>query len=200
MATETAVFAVRLARPCFSWASCTTFCHPCQWGIKWYGILHFGGMHPVARMSCYLSMCWASCIYYNSSVINSRLCHRRCIIMNSTKHWLSDMKLVPPPGELLRNIVVLNSGPLVWKHDIIHRSEPGPQATCTKIWWSLVMWFSSYASGQTTPPRGEVIITSDLLLCCCCRLMSAISAFGWDTARVWVAAVFWAWFIGQVCM
>ena len=52
-------------------------------------------------------------------------------------------------------------GPIVWKHDVIQkpeihnvsqrryrRTKPGPQATCTKIWWSLAVWFLRYVNGQ----------------------------------------------------
>jgi len=27
------------------------------WGIEKRGVLHFGGIHPTARMSCYVSVC-----------------------------------------------------------------------------------------------------------------------------------------------
>jgi len=30
-----------------------------QWSIEKCGLLHFGGMRPMARMSRYPSMCWA---------------------------------------------------------------------------------------------------------------------------------------------
>jgi len=60
---------------------------------------------------------------------------------------------------------VCDSGPLVTKYENItsslkpevrnvsqrrhRRTEPRPQATCTKNWWRSAVWFSSYARRQT---------------------------------------------------
>ena len=73
--------------------------------------------------------------------------------------------MVPPSHKLFLSItssVILSIGPMIWKHDVIHklevhnisqhcqrRTELWPQATCTKNWWSLVVRFLSSASGQT---------------------------------------------------
>jgi len=61
---------------------------------------------------------------------------------------------------------------ITWKHDVVHktgsrpriavppeRTEPRPQATCTKkIWWSSAVWFLSYASKQTDKQTEAIIL------------------------------------------
>jgi len=60
-------------------------------------------------------------------------------------------------------------GPTVWKYDKLEvhnvsqcrqrRSEPWPQATWTKTWWTSATRFLSYASGQTdTNRRTDILI------------------------------------------
>jgi len=80
--------------------------------------------------------------------------HCSCLTFNWYRHY----------WRTLLNNVVLDSGPLVpWYENLtssvkpeVHnlsqrrqRTERRPQATCTKIWWSSGMWFSSYTNGQT---------------------------------------------------
>jgi len=99
------------------------------------------------------------------AIADSRLCPwvPRChVLMNSTTLQLSDVQLVPPPGELILNItsscLILAHWPPRYEymtsatkpevHDLSqrrqNRSEPRPQATCTKNLRHSAVWFISF--------------------------------------------------------